>query len=70
MELNVTLNTNVKRTSKQYKKYWYKKHREVIHEKQRQYQDSIKALYVIDLDNLENNPQWFQNNVLNSRRVQ
>jgi hypothetical protein len=66
-ELNATLNKNVKLTREEYKKEWYNKHREVVRQKQKEYREAIKELYTINLNDLENNPQWFKNNVLNRR---
>ena len=68
IELNASLNKNVSKSTKEYKKEWYNQHRETVRIKQKEYQDAIKALYKIDFENLENNPQWFRNNVLNSSR--
>ena len=36
-----------------------------IDTKQKEYRNAVNELYAIDLANLENNPQWFRNNVLN-----
>ena len=70
VELNATLNKSVRKTTKEYKKEWYNQHREIVRSKQEQYRNAMKALYTIDFDNLENNPQWFRNNILNSSRTQ
>ena len=68
IELNATLNSQISRkTTKEKKHEWYLKHREIICEKQKEYNDAIKELYTINFDNLEDNPQWFRNNVLNRR---
>jgi predicted GIY-YIG superfamily endonuclease len=67
-ELNATLNKSVRKSTKEYKKEWYNQHRDTVRIKQKEYQDAMKALYTIDFNNLENNPQWFRNNVLNSSR--
>ena len=69
IELNASLNNCVKKSTKEYKKEWYNQHRELVREKQKQYRDAIKSLYEIDLTDLENNPQWFKNNVLNRRTI-
>lgn len=68
IELDAKLNDKVRKTTKEYKKEWYNEHRDVVRKKQKEYQDAMKALYTIDLTDLENNPQWFHNNVLNSQR--
>ena len=69
IELNASLNDKVSKSTKEYKKEWYNQHRESVRNKQKEYRDAIKALYTLDFDNLENNPQWFRNNVLNSSRT-
>lgn len=69
VELNATLNKATTKTIKEYKKEWYDTHREVVREKQREYREAVSKLYRIDMENLENNPQWFLNNVLNSNRI-
>lgn len=68
IELNATLNDKVSKSTKEYKKEWYNQHRETVRRMQKEYRDAIKALYTIDFNNLENNPQWFRNNILNSSR--
>ena len=68
-ELNATLNKSVRKSIKEYKKEWYNQHRETVRMKQKEYQDAMKALYTIDFNDLENNPEWFRNNVLNSSRI-
>ena len=67
-ELNATLNKSVRKSTKEYKKEWYDQHRETVRKKQKEYQDAMKSLYTIDLNDLENNPQWFRKNILNSSR--
>ncbi len=68
MELNASLNIRVMKSTKEYKKEWYNQHRETVRKKQKEYQEAVKAIYTIDFNNLENNPQWYRNNVLNSSR--
>ena len=70
IELNATLNKHVRKSTKESKKDWYNQHRETVRSKQKEYQEAVKAIYKIDFANLENNPQWFRNNILNSTRSQ
>jgi hypothetical protein len=66
VELNATLNKKCLASTKEYKREWYNQHREIVRKKQKEYQDAMKALYTINFDDLEDNPQWFRNNVLKS----
>ena len=71
MELEATLNMKIgRRDNKEYKKEWYMQRRNYILERQRQYREAIKNLYTLDLENLENNPQWFKNNILSSEKIE
>eukprot|EP01041_Mallomonas_annulata_P013646 gene13646-28982_t len=57
LELEATLNRNIKISNKEYKLEWYKKRRDDILNRQQQYREAIEHLYDVDLDNLENVPQ-------------
>jgi len=65
VELNASLNVTVCKTTKEKKSEWYFNHREIIRKKQKEYNDAIKKLYTVNFDDLEDNPEWFRNNVLN-----
>ena len=71
MELQASLNMKIRRRdNKEYKKEWYIQHREKVMEKQKQYREAINKIYTIELDlnNLENNPQWYINNKIYSSK--
>eukprot|EP01041_Mallomonas_annulata_P014822 gene14822-31475_t len=68
IKLDASLNKRVKLSIKEYKQDWYKKYREDILSRQQQYREAIEHLYDVDLDNLENVPQWVHNNIMYANR--
>ena len=75
--LEAELNSVVPFNRSQWKKEWYFKHQERIRLHQKEYREKNKQIkdkqkqeylqhlenYKIDYDNLDNNPEWFKNNV-------